>query len=254
MPINFIWLIEGCWFFGTTVCAFFNYVSFHLTTTSVHIVALIAVDRCMALSDPFFYSKKITVNLIFVIASVEWLFFMGYNVVLLYCNGFFTHALTLCPYTCLIALDEIWSWVDFVLPFAVPCSVMFVLYLIIFGIARKHATAIRAAANTQGNPNNRQTHNNVPKRSERKAAKVLGILVSVFLLCVVPYYIASVIPGSISPKIFEEVLNITSALLYLNSLFNPIIYALFYPWFQKCIKIIFTCQIWKPASSVMRVM
>ncbi|XP_063078286.1 trace amine-associated receptor 13c-like [Engraulis encrasicolus] len=253
MPMQFIWLIESCWFFGAVACAFFNFVSFHLTCASVHIVALIAVDRCMALSDPFFYSKKITVNLILIIATVEWLFSMAYNFALLYCNGFFTDALTLCPYTCLIAVDEIWSWVDFVIVFVLPCSVMFVLYLIIFGIARKHATAIRAAANAQGNPNNRQTSHNVPKRSERKAAKVLGILVSVFLLCVVPYYIASVIPGSISPKIFEEVLNITSALLYLNSLFNPIIYALFYPWFQKCMKIIFSCQICSPASSLMHV-
>ncbi|KAL2082524.1 hypothetical protein ACEWY4_022342 [Coilia grayii] len=252
MPLQFVSLIESCWFFGAVACAFFNFVSFHLPTASVHIVALIAVDRCMALSDPFFYFKKITVNLVIIIATLDWVFSLVYSFALLYCNGFFTHALTLCPYTCLIAVDVIWSWVDFVVVFALPCSIMFVLYLIIFAIAKRHANAIRAA-NSQGNPNARQ-NNNVPKRSERKAAKVLGILVSVFLLCVVPYYIASVIPGSINAEIFEEVLNITSALLYLNSLFNPIIYALFYPWFRKCMKIILSCQICSPSSSVMHVM
>nr|ALH06547.1 trace amine-associated receptor [Coilia nasus] len=253
MPLQFVSLIESCWFFGAVACAFFNFVSFHLPTTSVHIVALIAVDRCMALSDPFFYFKKITVNLIIIIATLDWVFSLVYCFTLLYCTGFFTRALTLCPYTCLIAVvDEIWSWVDFVLVFALPCSIMFVLYLIIFAIARRHANAIRAA-NSQVNPNARQ-NDNVPKRSERKAAKVLGILVSVFLLCIVPYYIANLIPGRINAEIFELVLNITSALFYLNSLFNPIIYALFYPWFRKCMKIILSCQICSPSSSVMHVM
>ncbi|XP_041951608.1 trace amine-associated receptor 13c-like [Alosa sapidissima] len=249
MPMQFIWLIESCWFFGTRACAFFNFVSFHLTCASIHIVALIAVDRCMALSNPFYYSKKITVNLMIILASLDWVFSMAYNFALLYDNGYFTHALTLCPHDCLIAVDEIWSWVDFVVVFVLPCCIMFVLYLIIFGIARKHATAIRAA-NSQGNPNSK--NDNVSKRSERKAAKVLGILVSVFLLCVVPYYFASVIPG-INSQILEAVLNYTSALLYLNSLFNPIIYALFYPWFQKSMKIILRCQICSPESSLMQV-
>ncbi|XP_031437652.2 trace amine-associated receptor 13c-like [Clupea harengus] len=251
MPLQFIWLIESCWFFGTTVCAFFNFVSFHLTCASVHIVALIAVDRCMALSSPFFYSNKITANLFVIVASLNWVFSMAYNFALLYSNGFFTHALTLCPYDCLIIVNEIWSWVDFVVVFVLPCSIMIILYLIIFAIAKRHANAIRAA-NNQGNPNAGK-NDHVPKRSERKAAKVLGILVSVFLLCVVPYYIASVIPGSINTQLFNDVLNYTSALLYLNSLFNPIIYALFYPWFKKSMKLILRCRVCSPDSSLMNV-
>ncbi|KAL2082523.1 hypothetical protein ACEWY4_022341 [Coilia grayii] len=219
MPLQFIWLIESCWFFGTTVCAFFNFMSFHLTSASVHNVALIAVDRYLALSNPFFYSKKITMNLIITVASLNWLFSFGYNFALLYCNGFFTHSLTLCPSECLIAVNEIWAFVDLVVVFVLPCSVMIILYLKIFAIARRHANAIRAA-NSQGNPNAKQ--HNVPKRSERKAAKVLGILVSVFLLCLVPYYICSFMADSIQNDIFNDVLNYMSALLYLNSLFNPI--------------------------------
>ncbi|KAL2082521.1 hypothetical protein ACEWY4_022339 [Coilia grayii] len=251
MPLGFIWMIEACWFFGVSMCAFLNFFAFQLTTASVHNVALIAVDRYLALSNPFLYTKQITVRLTIIVALLTWVFSVGYNFSLLYCNGFFTTSLTLCPNECPVAVSEAWSWVDFVVVFALPCSIMFVLYLKIFAIARRHANAIRAA-NSQGNPNAKQ-NDNVPKRSERKAAKVLGILVFVFLLCVVPYYIASVMAEFINSHIFEDILNYTSLILYLNSLFNPIIYALFYPWFQKSMKLILTCRICTTDSSLMQV-
>ncbi|XP_062407368.1 trace amine-associated receptor 13c-like [Sardina pilchardus] len=182
------------------------------------------------------------------VASLNWMFSLGYNFALLYCNGFFTHA---CPSECLIVVSEIWSFVDLVVVFVLPCSIMIVLYLKVFAIAKRHANAIRAA-NGHGNPDGNKT-DHVPKRSERKAAKVLGILVSVFLLCLVPYYVCSFMAESIQSQIFNDVLNYMSALLYLNSLFNPIIYALFYPWFQKSMKIILRCRICSSESSLMQV-
>ncbi|XP_063078635.1 trace amine-associated receptor 13c-like [Engraulis encrasicolus] len=251
MPLYFLRLIESCWIFGSTVCPFYNLITFHLTSTSVHNVALIAVDRYMALSNPFLYSKIVTVNLGIVVASLNWLFSFGYNFALLFDNGFFTTSLTLCPSKCLIIVNEMWAFVDLVIVLVLPCSTMFVLYLKIFAIARKHADAIRAA-NTQGNPNNRHTHN-VPKRSERKAAKVLGILVSVFLLCLVPYYMCSLMAGSIPSDIFSDVTNYTGILFCLNSMLNPVIYALFYPWFQKSMKLILTQHVCTKDSSLMQV-
>ncbi|XP_063078634.1 trace amine-associated receptor 13c-like [Engraulis encrasicolus] len=251
MPLYFLWLIESCWIFGSTMCAFYTLIAFHLTSTSVHNVALIAVDRYMALSNPFLYSKRVTVNLGIVVASLNWLFSFGYNFALLYDNGFFTTSFTLCPSECLIIVNEIWFFVDLVVVFAIPCSVMFVLYLKIFAIARKHTNAIRAA-NTQGNPNNKHTHN-VPKRSERKAAKVLGILVSVFLLCLVPYYMCASMAASIQSDILNDVINSLLVLFYLNSMFNPVIYALFYPWFKKSMKLILTRRVCTKDSSLIQV-
>ncbi|XP_063078639.1 trace amine-associated receptor 13c-like [Engraulis encrasicolus] len=251
MPFGFIWMTEGCWFFGVSMCAFLNFFAFQLTTCSVHNVALIAVDRYLALSNPFMYTKQITVRIAVIVALITWLVSVGYNSSLLYYNGFFTTSLALCPSECPVLVSEAWSWVDFAVVFAIPCSIMFVLYLKIFAIARKHAMAIRAA-NSQGKPSNAK-QDNIPKKSERKAAMVLGILVFVFLLCVLPYYIASVMAEFIYSDIFEDILNYTSLILYLNSLCNPIIYALFYPWFQKSTKLILTCRICTTDSSLMQV-
>ncbi|XP_066569664.1 trace amine-associated receptor 1-like [Amia ocellicauda] len=37
--------------------------------------------------------------------------------------------------------------------------------------------------------------------------------------------------------------------IYINSTFNPLIYAFFYPWFQKAVKVIVTLKIYHPNSS-----
>ncbi|XP_041951679.1 trace amine-associated receptor 13c-like [Alosa sapidissima] len=251
MPLGFIWLVEACWLFGTYICAFFNFFAFLLTAASVHNVALIAVDRYLALNNPFLYTKQITVNFTVSVVLFTWAVSVGYNVSILYCNGIFTTLLTLCPSECPIAFSKIWSLVDFVVVFALPCSIMIILYLKIFAIARKHANAIRAANGNQINVNGSKNEN-MPKRSERKAARVLGILVFVFLLCVVPYFTASVMARFINGQVFEIVLKYMSLILYLNSMFNPIIYALFYPWFQNSVKLTLRCRICTPESSFMQ--
>ncbi|XP_067372108.1 trace amine-associated receptor 13c-like [Channa argus] len=82
------------------------------------------------------------------------------------------------------------------------------------------------------------------KKSELKAARTLGVVVFVFLLCSSPYYIFSV---AVKNSSIAE----TSAaiwLLYCNSGLNPVIYAFFYPWFRKSIKHIVTLQILQPGS------
>ncbi|XP_028448854.1 trace amine-associated receptor 9-like [Perca flavescens] len=84
-----------------------------------------------------------------------------------------------------------------------------------------------------------------PGRSELKAARTLGVLVVVFLMCFCPYYSVSLASDSL--------VNASSAsyvlfVFYCNSCLNPIIYALFYPWFRKSLKLIVTLQILQPGS------
>ncbi|XP_028858046.1 trace amine-associated receptor 13c-like [Denticeps clupeoides] len=245
MPLQFTWLIESCWIFGQSVCLFYSFASFHLSSSSVHNVALIAMDRYFALNNPFFYSKQVSVKLSVIVASLNWAVSFIYNFALLYFNDFFTVLLAVCPGDCPAAAGKIWSVVDFVVVFVLPCSLMCILYIRIFTIVKRHIKRI----NIQ-----RDNHNNGDvRRSERKAAKVLGIVVSVFLLCLVPYYICSFMSGATHYLPFDELINYTMALFYLNSSVNPVIYALFYPWFQKCIKLLLSHHICRADSSLIKV-
>ncbi|XP_062857137.1 trace amine-associated receptor 13c-like [Trichomycterus rosablanca] len=238
MPFHFTWLIESCWRFGQAFCILFNFLSFQLTSVSVGNVALIALDRYVALSNPFLYSKDISSTLVHTVILLSWLFSLLYNSVMFYMNGNFTD-LSLCPGECLYTLGEVSSFIDLVFIVVVPSALMVILYIQIFVIARRHANAIRELS--QINKNLSKTHLDSTK-SERKAVTMLGILVFVFLVCLVPYYVSSLMSDTISDSSYPIINNIL-ILFYLNSSINPIIYALFYSWFQKCIRIIVSCKI-----------
>uniref|UniRef100_A0A3B1K6Z4 Trace amine-associated receptor 13c-like n=1 Tax=Astyanax mexicanus TaxID=7994 RepID=A0A3B1K6Z4_ASTMX len=249
MPTALVWTIESCWMFSAGYCLFYILISYFLTNISIYTVALIAVDRYFALSNPFLYTKIATLSTMCIVVLCNWFILLLYNITLQYFNGYYAK-MTMCPGDCFFMLDEIWSLVDLLLTFALPCSVIIILYGLVFVIVKKHATAIREL-NTVTNTQTTK-HMTDSMKSERKAAKNLGILVSVFLACLFPYFIYTVLGNLIEIEVgnFQKVLM----LVYLNSAINPVIYALFYPWFRKCVKITLTLQILNTDSALINVL
>ncbi|XP_073673243.1 trace amine-associated receptor 13c-like [Garra rufa] len=241
MPLHLSWVIESCWISGPIMCSALKIVNFQATSVSVHTVALIAVDRFLALSSPFVYSEKISPTVICIATLFNWLFSLFYNFTLLFVNGNFTDVT--CPGICIAIIDGVSSFIDLIIVFLMPCTLIIILYTHVFVIAKKHVTAIRAL----------QVKNRVSDKSERKAAILLGILVFVFLLCLLPYYICSLVIPYSDDDLFN-VRDVTVMVFFLNSTINPIIYALFYPWFQKSLKLIFTFKVFNKNSSLMNVL
>ncbi|XP_076874322.1 trace amine-associated receptor 13c-like [Brachyhypopomus gauderio] len=244
MPLHLSRLTESCWIFGTTVCLFFALVTFSITGISIYNVALIAIDRYFAISDPFLYIEKVSVSKICIVILFMWFLLMSYTSALLYFNGILT-GLIMCPEQCLIVLQEIWSLVDLVFVFVIPCSAIIIFYAMVFFIARKHATAIRDIVQSKTSKNMADS-----MKSERKAAKVLSILVVVFVACLLPYFVSTLISNVIESQSIHNLV----ILVYLNSTINPLIYALFYPWFRKCLKVTLTLQIFRTDSALMNVL
>ncbi|XP_056125379.1 trace amine-associated receptor 13c-like [Rhinichthys klamathensis goyatoka] len=247
MPFYLSCLIESCWISGQEMCSVFKFVTFQATSVSVHTVALIAVDRFLALHSPFFYSENISPTVICIATLFNWLFSLLYNVTILFINGNFS---VMCPAECVSTLDGVSSLIDLLVVFLMPCTLIIILYTHVFVIARKHVTAIRAL---QVHNSKESSKNRVSDKSERKAAKLLGILVFVFLLCLLPYYICSVVIPYNSADLFY-VRDVTVIVFLLNSTINPIIYALFYPWFMKSLKFIFSYKVFNKDSSLMNVL
>ncbi|XP_067274841.1 trace amine-associated receptor 13c-like [Pseudorasbora parva] len=248
MPLHLSWLIESCWTSGPVMCSAFKIVNFQATSVSVHTVALIAVDRFLALHSPFFYSEKISPTVICIATLFNWLFSLFYNFTLLFINGNFTDVV--CPGVCLAIIDGVSSLIDLLVVFLMPSSLIIILYTHVFVIARKHVTAIRAL---QVHNSRESSKNRTSDKSERKAAMLLGILVFAFLLCLLPYYICSLVIPYSNDDLFH-VRDVTVMIFFLNSTINPIIYALFYPWFQKSLKLIFTFKVFNKDSSLVNVM
>uniref|UniRef100_A0A4W4FKW5 G-protein coupled receptors family 1 profile domain-containing protein n=2 Tax=Electrophorus electricus TaxID=8005 RepID=A0A4W4FKW5_ELEEL len=248
IPTALIWMVESCWLFSSIHCLCYISISYFLTGTSIFNVTLIAVDRYFALSKPFLYTKTVSLSTMCIVVLSNWFILLFYNTALQYFNGHFT-SLVMCTGDCFLVLDEVWSLVDLLLTFVFPLSVIVILYGQVFFIARKHAIAIRDL-----NSHTRtQTSKNMSDsmKSERKAAKVLGILVSVFVACLLPYFVYSLLGNVVQIEVesFQKVL----VLVYMNSSINPVIYALFYPWFRRCVKLIFSLQIFNADSELINV-
>ncbi|XP_060761181.1 trace amine-associated receptor 13c-like [Neoarius graeffei] len=247
MPPVLIWAIESCWIFDKDFCIGHLMISYVLTGLSIYNIALIAVDRYLALSNPFFYINTISRRTMSIVVFSSWCASLMYYMTLFYFNGIFANSV-MCPGDYLF-LNEVWNVIDLVITFIFPCSVIIILYTGVFVIAKKHATAIRELNNHTRPETQKITSHSM--KSERKAAKVLGILVSVFLVCLLPYFIYSLL-GDIIEIQTETFLKVV-IVLCLNSTINPVIYALFYPWFRRCIKLIITLQILQTDSVLINI-
>ncbi|XP_058249078.1 trace amine-associated receptor 13c-like [Hemibagrus wyckioides] len=249
MPVMFIWTIESCWIFGRDFCTVFWLICGFLLIISIYNIALIAVDRYLALSNPFLYMNRVSVRITCVVIVLDWCVVGVYILALMYFNRNFTNSV-MCSGECFYLINEIWTVIDLVYSLIFPLSVIIIFYTRIFVIAKKHATAIRELNNHTRPKTQKITSHSM--KSERKAAKVLGILVSVFLVCLFPYYIYSLLGDvfEIQTETFQKI----TILVCLNSTINPVIYALFYPWFRRCVKLIITLQIFQTDSALISVL
>ncbi|XP_076872286.1 trace amine-associated receptor 13c-like [Brachyhypopomus gauderio] len=244
MPPTLLQMIESCWIFRRVFCAWYLLTAYFLTSVSIYNVALIAVDRYFALCNPFLYTKTVSVSTMCIVVLCDWCVSLSYNITLQYFN-LKSLGGPECSRECFFVLNDVWSMVDLLLNFVFPLAIIIILYVQVFFIAKKHATAIRELNSHTRSQTSKKTYS---MKSERKAAKVLGILVTVFVACLLPYFFYTVL-GSVI-EIQGETLQIFMMLTFLNSAINPLIYALFYPWFRKSVKLILTLHIFSTDTTL----
>ncbi|XP_047457685.1 trace amine-associated receptor 13c-like [Mugil cephalus] len=239
-----ITLIEGCWYFGDLVCVVCSVVDIVITSSSVGTMVLISVDRYAAICYPLHYPTKVTQRRVQICVSLCWICSLFYVLVLIKESLKQPGRLNSCIGECVIDFDFTKRFVDLMLTFILPISVIIVLYLRVFVVAVSQARAMRSNITAFTLQRSGKV---TAKKSELKAARTLGVVVLVFLACICPYFCV-LLTGQealISASSFVFVI----CLFYFNSCLNPIIYTLFYPWFRKSIKVIVTFQILKSSSS-----
>ncbi|KAK2856979.1 hypothetical protein Q5P01_005714 [Channa striata] len=235
MPIEGLRYIETCWFLGKLMCALSPYVFYCLVSTSLGHMVLISIVRYVTICDPLQHNSKITITNVNVCIFLCWASSIIYN-------GLFTmehlenpDRFSSCHGECVVVLSRISGTVDLFVTFVGPCTVMVVLYMKVFLVARSQMRVIQsqtAATNAKAAL--------TTKKSQGKAARTLGILIVVFLMCFCPYYYPTFAGEDISTNL--SYYFILTWIELLNSCLNPLIYALFYPWFRKAIKLIFTLR------------
>ena len=128
---------------------------------------------------------------------------------------------------------------------------MVFIYGKIFLVAKYQARKIESTA-SQAQCSSESYKERVAKR-ERKAAKTLGIAVAAVLVSWLPYVIDAVIDAYMNFITPPYVYAILVWCVYYNSAMNPLIYAFFYPWFRKAIKLIISGQVLRVDSSTINI-
>ncbi|XP_065119565.2 trace amine-associated receptor 13c-like [Paramisgurnus dabryanus] len=226
MPLEAIRLIEMCWYFGDTICRLFLIFLELFLSTSLSNLVLIAVDRYVAVCLPLLYPQKITMTRTIIIICVSWFCSSVYAISIVITTSQRKYT---CYGECTIMTTFALIIIDLFLSFLLPCIVIITLYLRIFYVAHQQVKVINSLMRS----GKHLTEGSVRRKSESKAALTLGIIVTVYLFCWIPYYSLTLTPIT---RMISVIAYFMLWMLYINSGLNPLIYAIFYPWFRTSVK------------------
>ncbi|XP_014879324.1 trace amine-associated receptor 13c-like [Poecilia latipinna] len=234
MPLE-IYRKVACW--QNAVCSLYGFLIAHVVSASIGNIVLIAADRYVAVCDPLHYPNKITMARVKCCVCLCWISNAFYRLFFLKDELFRPGGSNSCVGQCAYVAQPVAWFVELTLFFIVPVTVIVVLYGRVFVVAVSQARAVRSRVTAISH------QLSVTRKSELKAARTLGILVVVYLMCFCPYYCYSLAEVNVTSTSYASYLIF---LFYFNSCLNPLIYALFYPWFRKAVKVIVTLQILQP--------
>ncbi|KAL5284643.1 Htr4.2 family protein [Megaselia abdita] len=248
--------LSGKWMFGSTMCDMWNSFDVYFSTASIMHLCCISVDRFFAIVQPLDYhsimtQSKVTVMLVTVWISPALLSFLP----IFY--GWYTtktnwEYLKRNPHICEFKVNKCYAIISSSVSFWIPGIVMILMYYRIYKEADRQERLVyrsKVAAlllekhlhinHIQMPRNSIQIEQSViiTLRREKKAAWTLGIIISAFLICWMPFFlwyiISSLCDTCVTPRV---VVGILFWIGYFNSALNPVIYAYFNKDFRSAFK------------------
>lgn len=248
MPTALLYEVLEEWSFGKLFCDI--WVSFDVLSCTASILNLcaISVDRYWAITKPLEYGVKRTPRRMMLCVALVWLGAACISLPPLLIAGN-VHEMDGRP-TCIVCQTFGYQIYATVGAFYFPLAVMLFVYYQIFRAARRIVmdekraqTRLEGALNngvpqqTQekpinaiGSPHQKKLRFQLAK--ERKASTTLGIIMSSFTICWLPFFILALVKP-ITGYEYQTLSSIFLWLGYANSLLNPIIYATLNRDFRK---------------------
>ncbi|XP_030638768.1 trace amine-associated receptor 1-like [Chanos chanos] len=233
MPPGLVRSLETCWYFGDFFCMFHSSADFSLCNASILHLTFISIDRYYAVCKPLEYQTKFNNWVSLAMIAMSWTLSIVFGFAITFSDLRIEGKKDLhvnCKGSCLAMHGREIGVGYSIIFYFIPVTIIISIYTKIFFIAQKHAKVIHSIT-LKVNINKMAAG-----KLDMKATKTLAVVIGVFLSCWTPFFMCNItdplVGHSIPPLLYE----ILMWLAYLNSMFNPVIYALSYSWFRDASK------------------
>lgn len=246
MPFSLVRSIDT-WRFGHSFCKVHFLLDMTLCTSSIFNISGVALDRYIAVCDPLHYPTRMSPRRVVLLLLLSWLLPLVISS-LCVSFGMYSQSPPAGPcivtqqesQTCLAAFHTPYALATSTLCFFIPVGFMLFAYGKIFLAAQRQARWIHSmehqveqlqmdqgAQRPYASRAGQAGLGGSTMKKERKAAKTLGLIMGVFLLCWLPYFCLNVAHPLWGHRISPLVLEAFMWLGYANSSLNPFLYASF---------------------------
>nr|XP_023652998.1 trace amine-associated receptor 1-like [Paramormyrops kingsleyae] len=256
MPCSAMRSVYGCWYLGDFVCKLHTSTDIMLSTSSIFHLSFISVDRYFAVCTPLLYRSIVNSVSLLLMIITSWVFpaIFAYGMIFSDLNlkgsEHFFETQVQCVGGCTMFFSPASAAFSTIFSFFLPGLMMLGIYFKIYIVARRQARSIKDLTRQikveDGNGSA------VSRKQERKKAKTLAVVVGVFLICWTPFFLCNIMDPFIGYSIPPTLTDALFWFGYMNSSFNPLVYAFFYSWFRKALNIILSGRIFYKDSCRMK--
>ena len=224
IPFDTDFILRGYYNYGTFICGLKETAFMFSLSSSIINLLLLTLERFIQILYPYKHKNVFRRINVVVMLLLSWSY---YGVIALFPLMYNPNAANGAGGTCFILLPPHYVTYQVTVNFFMPLLCILVMNVNIFRIAGRHAMCIQSQIDSLRR--NTKRHKMVVVTSflaNYKAAKTIMVLVSLFLICWLPYMIlvtANQICNLCSPR---EVTWVGNAINYSSIIFNPVLYGL----------------------------
>ncbi|CAM1325025.1 SSTR5 (predicted) [Pycnogonum litorale] len=243
LPFLIIVMAVEYWPFGTVFCKIFLTITSINQFTSSVLLTVMSADRYIAVCHPITSPRYRTPTIATIVCLTAWTVSALLMVpVYLYGKTFITNGKVTCniiwPESKWMNGTKTFTLYSFLLGFFLPLLLIMTFYLLVI-----------MKLKTVG-PKNKSAEK---RRSHRKVTILVLTVITVYVLCWLPYWIVQVLLAFSTPRNPQTSLRLivfllTGCLSYANSAMNPILYAFLSDNFKKSFLKAFTCAAGKDVN------